>query len=52
MGYIIIILSLIIGEKVKTNASWLNIIKSEFGTIFLLIFLVIIVEVLITIFKN
>jgi len=47
-----IILAIIIAEKVKTNVSWLNIIKSEFGTIFLVILIGIIVEVLITIFKN
>ncbi len=47
-----IILSLIIGEKVKTNASWLNIIKSESGTIFFLILIIIIVEVMITVFKD
>ncbi len=47
-----IILAIIIAEKVKTNVSWLNIIKSEFGTIFLVILIGIIVEVLITIFKD
>jgi len=52
LGYIAIVSSIIIAEKVKTNASWLNIIKSEFGTIILVILIGIIVEVLITIFKD
>jgi hypothetical protein len=52
LGCIAIILVIIIGERVKTNASWLNIIKSEFGTIVLVILIGIIVEVMITIFKD
>ncbi len=52
LAYIAFISSIIIEERIKTNASWLNIIKARFGTIVLLILIVIIVNVVMTIFKD
>lgn len=42
----------IIGERVKTHAYWLNIIKSQFGTYVLIILIAIIVESFIIIFRD
>ncbi len=48
-GYIFIIVGMIVGEKVSTNAAWVNIIKSEFWQILFIVIIGIIAETLIKI---
>lgn len=52
LGFVFIFAAMIIGERVKTHASWLNIIKSQFGTYVLIILIAIIVESFIIIFRD
>lgn len=52
LGYIIIIGGIIISEKVKSGAPWLNIIRSEFINILLIIIVAVIVELVLRIIKN
>ena len=45
LGFIFIFAAMIIGERIKTHASWFNIVKSQFGTYVLIILIAIVVEI-------
>ncbi len=52
LGFIFIFAAMIIGERIKTHASWFNIVKSQFGPYVLIILIAIVVESLIIIFRD
>ncbi len=52
LGYIFIIGGMILGEKFSTNATWGNVIKSEFWRIIFILIVGIIVEIIIKNYKK
>ncbi len=49
LGYITIIGGIIVGEKIKSGAPWINIIRSELSSIILIIIIAVIVELVLRI---
>jgi len=52
LGYIAIIAGMLIGERTKTGAPWLSIVKAELGSIIFIILIAIIVEAILKIHKG
>ncbi len=52
IGCIFIIGGMLLAEKHSTNASWVNIIKSEFWEIILIIIVTVVLDVIIRIIKD
>lgn len=52
LGYILLIAAMIVGAKVSTNATWINVIKSEFWNIIFVLIVIIIAEIVLRILKD
>ncbi len=52
LGYIIIICGIIIGEKIKSGAPWINIVRSESMSILFVIMTAVIVELVLRVIKR
>lgn len=52
LGYITIIGGIIIGEKIKSGAPWINIIRSELSNIIFIFVIAVIVELILKITKS
>ncbi|MDW2797277.1 hypothetical protein RZO55_06770 [Clostridium boliviensis] len=52
LGYVLIFASIIIGTKVSTHATWINVIRSEFWNMIFVLVVIIVAEVIIKIVKD
>ena len=52
LGYVLIFAAIIIGTKVSTHATWINVIRSEFWNMIFVLIVIIVTKVTVKIIKD